>query len=62
VSAARDSLAIRTQRTSELDELVGHAVVTTRWHQHQDQALLRTAYVDAVATSPAHQGWGWEAT
>jgi len=40
------------------DELVGHAVVTTRWLQPDGRPLLRTAYVDAVATSPAHQGRG----
>lgn len=39
-------------------ELVGHAVVTTRWLQPQDLPTLRTAYVDAVATSPAYQGQG----
>jgi len=40
------------------DELVGHAVVTTRWLQHDEGPLLRTAYVDAVSTSPRHQGLG----
>jgi len=40
------------------DEVVGHAVVTTRWLQPEGCALLRTAYVDAVATLPAHQGQG----
>ena len=40
------------------EELVGHAVVTTRWLQPLDVPLLRTAYVDAVATSPAHQRQG----
>jgi aminoglycoside 2'-N-acetyltransferase I len=39
-------------------ELVGHAVVTTRWLQPLDLPLLRTAYVDAVATSPAQQRRG----
>jgi aminoglycoside 2'-N-acetyltransferase I len=39
-------------------ELVGHAVATTRWLQPQDLPLLRTAYVDAVATSPGHQRQG----
>jgi GNAT superfamily N-acetyltransferase len=38
--------------------LVGHAVVTTRWLQAGAKPLLRTAYVDAVATSPDHQGQG----
>jgi aminoglycoside 2'-N-acetyltransferase I len=40
------------------DRLVGHAVATTRWLQPEGLPLLRTAYVDAVATSPAHQGRG----
>jgi aminoglycoside 2'-N-acetyltransferase I len=32
--------------------------VTTRWLQPEGLPLLRTAYVDAVATSPAQQGRG----
>lgn len=40
------------------EELVGHAVVTTRWLQPLELPLLRAAYVDAVATSPAHQRQG----
>jgi aminoglycoside 2'-N-acetyltransferase I len=40
-------------------ELLSHAVVTTRWLQPQGQPLLRTAYVDAVATLPAYQGQGY---
>jgi aminoglycoside 2'-N-acetyltransferase I len=40
------------------DSLVGHAVVTTRWLQFAAKPLLRTAYVDAVATSPDCQGQG----
>ncbi len=44
---------------ADLDgERVGHAVVTTRWLQPSDLPLLRTAYVDAVSTSPAHQRQG----
>jgi aminoglycoside 2'-N-acetyltransferase I len=39
-------------------DLVGHAVVTTRWLQPLELPLLRTAYVDAVSTSPAHQNRG----
>jgi aminoglycoside 2'-N-acetyltransferase I len=39
-------------------ELVGHAVVTTRWLQPQGHPLLRTAYVDAVAVLPSQQGHG----
>jgi aminoglycoside 2'-N-acetyltransferase I len=39
-------------------ELVSHAVVTTRWLQPEGLPLLRTAYVDAVATLPVYQGQG----
>lgn len=39
-------------------ELVSHAVVTTRWLQPEGLPVLRTAYVDAVATLPAYQGRG----
>jgi aminoglycoside 2'-N-acetyltransferase I len=38
--------------------LVSHAVVTTRWLQHDERPPMRTAYVDAVATDPAQQGRG----
>ena len=41
------------------DELVSHAVVTTRWLQPEGQPLLKTAYVDAVSTLPAYQGLGY---
>lgn len=40
------------------DAVVSHAVVTTRWLQPEGLELLRTAFVDAVSTSPAHQGRG----
>jgi aminoglycoside 2'-N-acetyltransferase I len=40
------------------NRLVGHAVVTIRWLQAGNGPLLRTAYVDAVATSPGAQGQG----
>jgi len=39
--------------------LVSHAVVTTRWLQPEDQPILKTAYIDAVATLPAYQGQGY---
>ena len=39
-------------------ELVGHAVATTRWLQPEGLPLLRTAYVDAVATLTPYQGQG----
>jgi aminoglycoside 2'-N-acetyltransferase I len=38
--------------------LVSHAVVTTRWLQPENLPLLKTAYVDAVATHPLYQGRG----
>jgi aminoglycoside 2'-N-acetyltransferase I len=41
------------------EELVSHAVVTTRWLQPEGRPLLKTAYVDAVATLPAYQGRGY---
>lgn len=41
------------------DELVSHAMVTTRWLQPEGHPLLKTAYVDAVATRPAYQGLGY---
>lgn len=40
------------------EQLVSHAMVTTRWLQPQGHPLLRTAYVDAVATLPAFQRRG----
>ncbi|MDQ4076125.1 MAG: GNAT family N-acetyltransferase [Chloroflexota bacterium] len=40
-------------------EVVSHAVVTTCWLQPDDQPILKTAYVDAVATLPAYQGQGY---
>ena len=39
-------------------QLVSHAVVTTRWLQPDNLPLLKTAYVDAVATDPAYQRQG----
>src|SRR5215204_5773672 len=41
------------------DELVSHAAVSTRWLQVEGQPLLKTAYIDAVATLPAYQGQGY---
>jgi aminoglycoside 2'-N-acetyltransferase I len=40
-------------------ELVSHAVVTTRWAQPEGCAVLKTAYVDAVATLPKYQLLGY---
>jgi aminoglycoside 2'-N-acetyltransferase I len=41
------------------DQVVSHAMVTTRWLQPEGLPLLKTAYVDAVATLPAYQGQGY---
>jgi len=41
------------------EQLVSHAVVTTRWLQPEGQPELKTAYIDAVATLPAVQGQGY---
>jgi aminoglycoside 2'-N-acetyltransferase I len=40
------------------EQLVSHAVVTTRWLQPDNLPLLKTAYVDAVATHPNYQRQG----
>jgi aminoglycoside 2'-N-acetyltransferase I len=40
------------------DELVSHAVVTTRGAQPAGLPVLRTAFVDAVSTLPAYEGQG----
>ena len=40
------------------EQLVSHAMVTTRWLQPTGHPLLKTAYIDAVATLPTHQGQG----
>jgi aminoglycoside 2'-N-acetyltransferase I len=40
------------------EELVGHAVVTARRLQPEGLPVLRTAYIDAVATLPVYQGQG----
>jgi aminoglycoside 2'-N-acetyltransferase I len=39
-------------------EMVSHAAWVTRWLQPEGQKLLRTAYVEAVATAPEHRGQG----
>ncbi len=41
------------------EQLASHALVTTRWLQPEGLPVLRTAYVDAVATLPIHQGQGY---
>jgi GNAT superfamily N-acetyltransferase len=40
-------------------ELVGHALVSTRWVQPEGHEVMKTAYVDAVSTLPVHQGKGY---
>ena len=41
------------------DQLVSHAMVTTRWLQPEGYPPLKTAYIDAVSTLPAYQGQGY---
>ena len=41
------------------NQLVSHAMVTTRWLKPEGFPLLKTAYIDAVATLPAYQGRGY---
>jgi len=41
------------------EQLVSHALVTTRWIQPEGQSLLKTAYIDPVATLPTHQKQGY---
>lgn len=41
------------------DKLISHAMVTTRWLQPAGHPLLKTAYIDAVATLPEYQGQGY---
>ncbi len=38
--------------------LIGHAVVSTRWMQPEGLPILRSAYIDAVAVASAEQGKG----
>lgn len=40
------------------ETLVAHAVLATRWVQPGNLPILRTAYIDAVATLPEYQGQG----
>ncbi|HSB89557.1 MAG TPA: GNAT family N-acetyltransferase [Anaerolineales bacterium] len=40
-------------------ELVSHAMWVTRWLQPDDGPLLRTAYVEMVATDPHHRNRGF---
>ena len=40
-------------------KLVSHALWITRWMQCGDNPILRTAYVEAVATDPKYRGRGY---
>ena len=44
------------------EQLLSHAMVTTRWLQPEGHPLLKTAYIDAVATLPGYQGRGYGST
>lgn len=55
-----DVLPGSTHVCGRLDgELVSHAAWVTRWLQPDGLPPLRTAYVEAVATAPEHQGNGY---
>jgi aminoglycoside 2'-N-acetyltransferase I len=41
------------------EQLVAHAMVTTRWVQPDSFPPLKTAYIDAVSTLPKYQGFGY---
>jgi aminoglycoside 2'-N-acetyltransferase I len=54
------SLPGSTHLLGRLDgKIVTHAAWVTRWLEPQGQPLLRTAYVEAVATLPSYQGRGF---
>lgn len=40
-------------------QIVSHAVASTRWLQPENLPLLKTAYIDAVATDPRFQRRGY---
>ncbi len=40
-------------------KLVSHLAWVTRWLQPAGERLLKTAYIEAVATAPAYQGRGY---
>lgn len=44
------------------EQLVSHAMVTTRWLKPEGHPLLKTAYIDAAATLPSAQGHGYGST
>ena len=41
------------------DQIVSHACWVTRWLQPGDYSPVRTAFIEAVATAPSHQGRGY---
>lgn len=40
------------------EQLIGHAMVSTRWMQPEGYPILRSAYIDAVSVAPTEQGKG----
>ena len=59
LTAYFDALTPDSHLLAKLDsQLVGHAMIVTRWLQCGTGPLLRTAYVELVATAPGHQGLG----
>jgi aminoglycoside 2'-N-acetyltransferase I len=50
--------SIHVLARDERGALVSHAEWVTRWLQPAGHPILRTAYVEAVATAPEHQGRG----
>jgi len=50
--------SVHVRARDEQGALVSHAAWVTRWLQPAGHPILRTAYVEAVATAPAHQRQG----
>ncbi len=54
------ALADATHVLLQIDnEIVSHAAWITRWLGHGDLPLLRTGYIEAVATDPAYERRGY---
>jgi aminoglycoside 2'-N-acetyltransferase I len=59
-AALFDTFTAEAHVLGYIDEvLVSHALWVTRWLQIDGGPLLRTAYVEAVATEQAHRGQGY---
>ena len=54
--------SVHVRARDEHRALVSHAAWVTRWLQPAGHPILRTAYVEAVATAPAHQRQGHATT